>query len=131
MKITVGQLRRLVREAVGEMGGWDPKADYDVNKWGELQRMLPDMGDELAAALEKIKAEAPMIRAGRSKYDVRSLAREVALDLGVSPTGNEYLAIYNTVEHLSRQQPTGGYAHVPTGDAFPRGRGGPGDTRGT
>lgn len=130
MKITVGQLRKLVREAAGEMG-WDPRSDYEVNKWAELQEMLPGMEAELDAALQKIKSEVPKIRKPMARYTERDLANEVSEELGLTPGSTGAVIVYNVVSHLSRLQPAARYSHVPGGESFPRGRGGPGDTRGT
>lgn len=136
MKITVGQLRKLVREAVEEIGGakqsgWDPKADYDMNKWNQLVTMLPGMEEELQDTLEMIKVEAPKINQTGARYTVDGLTKKIVGDLGLPPDGKERQAIRDVVHHLARLQPVAGYSHVPGGESFPRGRGGPGDTRGT
>lgn len=124
--------KRTLREGIPgadhDMGGWNPRAEYDENRWRELQRMLPDK--DLSAALEMIKAEVPKI--GKPGGDtVDGITKKVLQRLGQQPGGKEALAVRDVVNHLSKQRPTGGYSHVPGGDAFPRGRGGPGDTWGT
>ena len=109
MKLTVSQLRQIIREEVSHVmagagvgGGWDAREDYDVNRWADLQRMLPGMESELARALERIRVEAPKIRRVGARYTIDGLTNEIVGSLGVPPEGRARQAIRDVVHHLAR-----------------------------